>query len=152
MTEKIIGKLSKDKRTNCLFQKLPLFSSRERQKAANPNNLSLGCLSCKNCHLSKEEKSVKGILSQLFLNYYYFRNYVTLEVLLVVPSAVCPLPFLLSKMLSRNDTTHIQTRKKRGKKRVRFKIFQFTAKKFQTKKTKESEDTHTKKGSRERLF
>lgn len=28
--EKIIEKLSKDKRTNCLFQKLPLFSSQEK--------------------------------------------------------------------------------------------------------------------------
>lgn len=89
----------------------------------------MGCPSSKNCHLFKEEKSVEGILSQLFLNY-YFRNYVTSEALLVVPSVACPLPFLLSKMLCRKDTAHIHTWKRRGKKSANFKIFQFAAIKF----------------------
>lgn len=51
VTEKITEKLSKDERTNFLFQKLPLSSFQERQKAANPNNWSLECLSSKKCHL-----------------------------------------------------------------------------------------------------
>lgn len=41
MIEKIILKLSKDKRPNCLFQKLLSPSFQERQKAAGPLNTAL---------------------------------------------------------------------------------------------------------------